>query len=188
MALTLEEIRKNKSQKRNTINFNSIEESRPFETTPKGQLTIITKEKRLEKLDEKLKKVEDRTYQLIERHNAKKLKAENTTQTITKETPNTHLTLPNLKRDISKTTYLCMPERKIPKQILRHVEKNIFKENGEYFSKIDTYQLIEELTPKKTAHYISKTIHRLRDEGWFEIIKSNSSGYRLLKIEIENFK
>jgi hypothetical protein len=158
------------------------------EPTFKGELTKITPEKALEKKDNKLKKVEEHTFKLIEKHKERKLKSENPTQAITKETPNTTPTLPNLKRDISRTTYQCMPERKTPKQILNHVMKNIFKEENQYFSKIDTYQLIEELNPKKTAHYISKTIHRLRDEGWFEIIKSNSSGYRLLKIDIKNYQ
>lgn len=159
---------------------------RGVENEPVKKSELKKPESKVEKIDKKLAKIEERTDYLI-------AKAANTalpkaTPTTPKPSPIGTQNLPNLKRDISFITYLCMPDRKVPKQILKHIEASIFEENGEFFSIIDSYKLLEEINPKKSAHFLSKTIHRLRDEGWFEIIKSNSSGYRLLKIEISNYK
>ena len=157
---------------------------RPPEEIKKGQLTIP--DSLIEKIDKKLAKVEERTDFLLKKSVAKS--SPNHAQSIPQQSPNHTQTLPNLRRDVSHITYLCMPDRKVPKQILKHVEASIFEEDSLYFAIIDSYKLLEEINPKKSAHFLSKTIHRLRDEGWFEIISSNSSGYRLLKIEISNYK
>lgn len=187
MALTLDKINQLRKTKANTVKYNSTEESRPYH---RGELK---KPEPLKILDEKLEKIEKRTEFLIEKNKQAELKNQSKngnkpTPVLPQESPIPTQTLPHLKRDISKTTYMCMPDRKIPKQILKHIEKNIFKDGDDYFSKIDTYQLLEEIFPKKSAHYISKSIHRLKEEGWFEILKSSSSGYRLVKITIQYFQ
>lgn len=157
---------------------------RPPEEIKKGQLTIP--DSLIEKIDKQLAKVEERTDFLLNKATLKS--SPNHAQTIPKPSPISTQSLPDLKRDVSYVTYLCMPDRKVPKQILKHVEASIFEEDGKFFAIIDSYRLLEEINPKKSAHFLSKTIHRLRDEGWFEIVISNSSGYRLLKIDIGNYK
>ena len=73
-----------------------------------------------------------------------------------------------------------MPPRKLPRKILDHIKANAWAENGEWFSRIDSYEL--SLVAEINAHQIGNTVRQLKNEGFFEIIEHSTSGYRLLKI------
>ena len=73
-----------------------------------------------------------------------------------------------------------MPPRKLPRRILDHVKANAWTENGEWFSRIDSYEL--SLVAEINSHQIGNTVRQLKNEGFFEIVEHSTSGYRLLKI------
>lgn len=179
MALTLEQINKNKQQKKNTLNLNSSEKPRPYEVK-KGELT---KPDPVKKLDEKLEKIEKKTNKLIEKH--EKMLTTKTPQTSNKIHTNTTQAINKPKREASYFTYICMPPRKLPRKILDHVKDNAFHENGEWYSKIDSYELSAKV--QMNSHQVSNTVRQLKIEGFFEVIESSTSGYRLLKINPETF-
>ena len=186
MALSLEQIRKNKSEKKNVMNFNSSTESRPYETIQKGQLT--KPDSKIKKIDEKLEKIEKKTEKLLikakEQAN-KKLPLDY--QSTTDQVPLAYQsTTTQVKRDVSFLTYQMLSARKLPKKILNHVRKNAFKiENDQWYSKIDSFELSDET--QKPPRDLQLAVKRLQAEGWFTIIESSTSGYRKLKIEPENY-
>jgi hypothetical protein len=156
------------------------------EPTKKGELK--KPESKLEKVDRQLEKVENRTSNLIAKHITKEeAKTKKTQQLPIDSTQSTHKlainspqTINKTKREASFYTYVCMPPRRLPRKILDHVKANAWPENGEWFSRIDSYEL--SLAAEINAHQIGNTVRQLRDEGFFEIVEHSTSGYRLLKI------
>ncbi len=156
------------------------------EPVKKGELT--KPESKIERLDKQLEKVENRTSNLIAKHVAKEeAKAKKNQQFTIDSAQSTHKLATNSPRTINKTkreasfyAYICMPPRNLPRKILDHVKGNAWAENGEWFSRIDSYEL--SLVAEINAHQIGNTVRQLKNEGFFEVIEHSTSGYRLLKI------
>ena len=139
-------------------------------------------EKALEKKVKSLEKIEKKTEKLLKK--AKEAKDSPRT-TRTQPTNNSSTTPVQSKREVSFMTLRMMPPRKTPRIILEHIKVNAFEENGDWFSTIDSYEL-SSLT-NKTSDQNGTTVRRLRDQGWFEIIKADSGGFRLVTINPENY-
>lgn len=156
------------------------------EPVKKGELT--KPESKIERLDKQLEKVENRTSDLIAKHVAKEeAKTKKNQQFSIDSAQSTHKLATNPPQTINKTkraasfyAYVCMPPRKLPRKILDHVKANAWAENGEWFSRIDSYEL--SLVAEINAHQIGNTVRQLKNEGFFEVIEHSTSGYRLLKI------
>lgn len=181
MALTLDKINQLRKAKTNTVKYNGVEESRPYE---KGALT---KPNPLKIADEKLERIEKKTDRLLEK--AKRIETKKEQGNYPSNTPqlpvNYQSTTTQNKRGVSGLIYQSMPSRKIPKQILNHIKQNIFYEKNECYSKIDSYEL--SVSTGKVARDLQLPIKRLAQDGWFEVIETSTSGYRLLKINPENY-
>lgn len=157
------------------------------ESVQKGPLKIITKEELLSQKEQKLIKIENKTEKLIARAKKanKKAKPLNSHTTTTQKPLNYHSTTTQNKREVSYLTYQMMPSKKIPKQILNHVRKNAFKIQNEWYSKIDSFDLSDEI--QKEPRELQLAVKRLHAEGWFLIIETSTSGYRRLKIQPETY-
>jgi hypothetical protein len=165
-----------------------VEELKKIQTTPQSpifreRLNIPRGELKkpissLEKLDNQLSKIEIKTSHLLEKvDNASKTKSAQSHHKLSINSPQTSN---KIKREASFYTYICMPPRKLPRKILDHVKANAWLENGDWYSRIDSYELSQ--MAEINAHQIGNTVRQLRNEGFFEIIEHSTSGYRLLKI------
>lgn len=154
------------------------------ETTFKGELTKITPEMVLEKQDKKLQKIEERTEKLIQQSEKRKAKTvveplKKHSSTVVKALSNHSLKLPN----VSYLDFLIM--KGIKKLVLKEIEKNIFFENSECFSFIDTEIIRKE--HNVPSNILRDAIFKLKKEKWFEPIRQQYTK-RLVKIEIQNYK
>ena len=156
------------------------------EPVKKGELT--KPESKIERVDKQLEKVESRTSDLIAKYvTREEVKTKKARELTTNSTQSPHKlpiespqTINKTKREASFYAYVCMPPRKLPRKILDHVKTNAWTENGEWFSRIDSYEL--SLVAEINAHQIGNTVRQLKNEGFFEVIEHSTSGYRLLKI------
>jgi len=160
-------------------------ESFNSEPVKKGELT--KPESKIERVDKQLKKIELKTDKLLEKAKAiedNKLPLTNHSRTTQPPLKNQSFTTQK-KRDVSFLTFQSMPSRKTPKQILNHVRENAFTSEGAWFSKIDSYDLAT--TVGKPPRDLQLAVKRLSEEGWFQIIETSTSGYRILKINPEEY-
>jgi hypothetical protein len=160
---------------------------RPPEEIRKGELKKLALENILEKEDARLEKIEAKTNKLL-------LKAEQINEpklpisypSLTTQLPvNCQSTTTQNKRSVSFLTFQSMPSRKIPRQILNHVRQNAFMNEGAWYSKIDSYELA--MATGKSPRDLQLAVKRLFEEGWFRIIETSTSGYRILKIKPEEY-
>jgi hypothetical protein len=156
-----------------------------FNNEPVAKGELKKPETKIEKVDRQLKKVEEKTDKLLEKAKASQEKIEANLpynyQPTTPQVPVKHpiATIQN-KRTVSFLTFQTMPARLAPRQILNHVRQYAFINEGVWYSKIDTFELT--LLTGKSARDLQKPVRRLIEEGWFEIVETSTSGYRILKI------
>lgn len=153
------------------------------EKTPiiKGELK---KPNPIEKELSRLEKIEIKTDKLIQQSANRKEK------TVAKPSPDRGLSIvkatSNRSLKINTASYVDFLIMKgIKKVILKEIEKNIFKENLEYFSFIDTEVIKKE--NNIPSNILRDAISKLKKENWFEPIKQHYTK-RLVKIEISNYK
>lgn len=153
----------------------------------KMKSSIRKKNAQKKKIDNKIKsltKKEKQTNQLLIK--AKKKKDRSKPDTTRKQLRyNSDTARVQNKRDVSFVALRMMPMRKSPRKILEYVKRNAYKENNDWFSIIDSYELSE--ITGKNADQNGTTIKRLKNQGWFEILKFDTRGSRLLKINPNNF-
>jgi hypothetical protein len=145
-----------------------------------------SKKEALENSEKRWKKLEDRTDRHMARQEAKAEK-QNTNPGTSQVQPNDNPGTARVqnKRTASYTTLQCLPMRLVPRKILDHIKANAFQSEGDWFSRVDSFEIQDSL--QKDSNHLRKAISRLKDEGWFEVIEASSSGYRLLKIDPKNF-
>lgn len=155
------------------------------EKVERGALT--TPISKLEKLDKQLENVEIKTDKLLEKAKA----IEDKKVPLGHQSPATQLPVKHpsattqKERSVSFLTFQSMPSRKTPKQILNHILQNAFINEGNWFSKIDSYDLA--LAVGKSPRDLQLAVKRLSEEGWFQVIETSTSGYRILKINPEEY-
>lgn len=151
------------------------------EPVKKGELK--KPESKIENIDKQLEKVQQRTEELL-------LKAKFAEEkSIAKAQPNHSQTIvkPSSNRSLKKRTeptyidYLLM--KGIKKLILEEVEKNIYEENGEYYSFLDTQEIITD----SSANIIRDSIYKLKKDNWFEILDQHYTK-RFIKVEIKKYR
>lgn len=152
------------------------------------KITIIKGELKkpnpIEKELSRLEKIEIKTDKLIQQS------ANRNENTVAKASPDHSLTVAkassNRSLKINTASYVDFLIMKgIKKVILKEIEKNIFKENSEYFSFIDTEMIKKE--NNIPSNILRDAISKLKKENWFEPIKQHYTK-RLVKIEIQNYK
>lgn len=137
-----------------------------------------------EKLDTRMEKIEKRTDFLIEKSKKQELKStqikSKSIQINTDQEQNGRLA-----KEPSLLEFYCL--KGLPKIILRHIQdKTSFDDNlQKWISIIDTEDL-KSLTGK-TASHLSVQILRLEKQGWFELLRSNNAGVRVIQINPEAF-
>jgi hypothetical protein len=156
-----------------------------FSNEPVAKGELKKPESKIEKVDRQLRKIEDKTDSLLKKakERGERENSENPTSSIPQPIIKTTSTLHHSEPRASHFAFMSLPPRKIPRQILNHIKSNAFSSSGQWFSRIDSYELMS--STGKTAHYLSVAIGRLALEKWFEIIESSSGGYRILKIDPE---
>lgn len=154
---------------------------------PVGKAELKKPISKLEKLDKQLRNVEIKTDKLLEK--AKNIEdrrsARNNQSTTTQSPVKSHSAATQIRRSVSFLTFQSMPSRKTPKQILSHIRQNAFINEGNWFSKIDSYDLA--LAVGKPPRDLQLAVKRLCEEGWFQILETSTSGYRILKINPEEY-
>jgi len=149
---------------------------------PKGELKKPVSP--TEKLDTRMEKIEKRTDFLIEKSKKQELKStqvkSNSIQVNTGREQNGRSA-----KEPSLLEFYCL--KGLPKIILRHIQdKTSFDDNlQKWISIIDTEDL-KSLTGK-TASHLSVQILRLEKQGWFELLRSNNAGVRVIQINPEAF-
>lgn len=159
----------------------------------KGQLTIP--DSLIEKIDKQLEKIESKTSKMLDKHFKKE---ELRSQAIIEDFPQT-IGEPSLKRSqtiakasvnrspkpckVSYVDYLMM--KGIRKEILKYVKDNMFEDQNETYSFIDTDEII--LKIKTSANVIRDTVYKLKKEGWF-MIENQQYSRRLVKINPNNYQ
>lgn len=147
------------------------------EPVKKGELK---KPDTLKAIGEKLERIQTKTDTLIEKSN--NLTVKNHSQTIAKSSQS--VANRSLKRPT--VSYLDFILNKgIRKEILKYIEQNIFEENNEHYSFIDTDEISKKVST--TSGILRDTIYKLKKEGWF-IIKNQHYNRRLIQININNFR
>lgn len=179
MALSLEEIKKLKKQRVSRVNYNSSVEALPFHKGP-----LKKQESPLIKLDNKLEKIQTKTDAML----VKSQKAKQQLDSIQSVSNHNVISIQSVSNqqvryEASFYDYVSMSKRKLPRQILDHIKEKSFYRNDEWYSTIDTFELMD-LT-KKTAHHLSVAVMRLEERGWFKIHRSSTAGNRTLLINKE---
>jgi hypothetical protein len=137
------------------------------------------------KLDSRMEKVENRTDFLIEKSKkqlARSAQVKNMSALI-----DTHQEQKGrIAKEPSLLEFYCL--KGLPKIILRHIqEKVVFSDElQKWISVIDTEDLKQ--ISGKTASHLSVQILRLEKQGWFQLLKSNNAGVRVVQINPENFQ
>lgn len=136
----------------------------------------------LKKLDEKLEKVEIKTDRLIEKYKKQELKSAHiknkSAQIKTHQEHNKHTAK---TKEASLIEFHCL--KGLPKSIINHIKEKAVHDNQlqKWISIIDTEDL--KLITNKTASHLSVQILRLEKQGWFQILKSNNAGVRVVEID-----
>ena len=136
----------------------------------------------LKKLDEKLEKVEIKTDQLIEKHKKQELKSTHiknkSAQVETRQEHNKHIAK---TKEASLIEFHCL--KGLPKSIINHIKEKAVHDDQlqKWISIIDTEEL--KLITNKTASHLSVQMLRLEKQGWFQILKSNNAGVRVVEID-----
>jgi hypothetical protein len=130
-----------------------------------------------------LQRLEDKTDKMLKKSEQKEGSRASTSHIQPVHKPYTrHI---QSRRDVSYLTFQCLPPSKAPFQVLTLVKSNAFSESGHWYSKLDSYKAIEAIGTD--SHHLRMTVMRLKKEGWFEVLESSGSGYRLLKIDPKIF-
>jgi hypothetical protein len=137
----------------------------------------------LKKTDAKLEKVETRTGQLIEKSKKRELRSlqiKNKSPQVTTHQEQILLSA-KTKKEASLIEFHCL--RGLPKSIIIHIQEraNLDSQLQKWISVIDTEEL--KLITKKTASHLSVQLLRLEKQGWFQILKSNNAGVRVIEID-----
>lgn len=136
----------------------------------------------LKKLDEKLEKIEIKTDRLIEKHNKQELKSTHiknkSTQLASHQEQNKHIAK---TKEASLIEFYCL--KGLPKSIINHIKEKATHDDQlqKWISIIDTEEL--KLITNKTASHLSVQMLRLEKQGWFQILKSNNAGVRVVEID-----
>jgi hypothetical protein len=136
----------------------------------------------LKKLDEKLEKIEIKTDRLIEKHKKQGLKSaqvkNKSKQVDTYQEQNIHIAK---TKEASLIEFHCL--KGLPKSIINHIKEKAGLDDQlqKWISIIDTEEL--KLITNKTASHLSVQMLRLEKQGWFQILKSNNAGVRVIEID-----
>ena len=184
MALTLDKINQLRKARTSTVKYNSSEESRPFESVKKGDLKNPN-ENKLQKIDQKLEKIEKHTEKLIEKHS--KSSANNNNVIIESSPSHNKKTHTATKKEPSYIEFLCL--KGIPGLIAKHISKTLYfdKTLGKNICIVDTEELIKSYHKKVSANEIANAIWRMKASGWFEVLSSKNNGMRIISISNISF-
>ena len=158
-----------------------------FNNEPVKKGELIKPISNTEKVDRQLEKVEIKTSRLLTKHfDKEELKAQKIVkpslkhnQTIAKASVNHS----PKKCKVSYVDYLMM--KGIRKEILKYVKDNMFEDDGDTYSFIDTEEIISKIDT--SANVIRDTIYKLKKEGWF-MIENQQYSRRLVKINPNNYQ
>lgn len=195
MALTLEQLSKNK--KENKLNYNSENKALPFsslkideESAKKGELTKPISS--IERVDRNLKRIQEKTDRILER-TEKAQQSEIEKNHIANESLTSHQHVDNTsptdrqqkrssesKKTASTVELYCL--KGLPKLIIANVKKNATYDTylSKWISVLDTDEL--KVLTNKSAKHISVQVLRLEKQKWFKILKSNNAGARVVEI------
>lgn len=195
MALTLEQLSKNK--KENKLNYNSENKALPFsslkideESAKKGELTKPISS--IERVDRNLKRIQEKTDRILERtEKAQQSEIEknhiaNESLTSHQHVDNTSPTDRQQKRSVESKKTASTVElhclKGLPKLIIANVKKNATYDTylSKWISVLDTDEL--KVLTNKSAKHISVQVLRLEKQKWFKILKSNNAGARVVEI------
>jgi hypothetical protein len=135
----------------------------------------------LKKLDEQLEKVEIKTDRLIEKHKKQELRSihikNKSAQIESYQEHNKHTAK---AKEASLIEFHCL--KGLPKSIINHIKEKATHDDQlqKWISIIDTEEL--KLITNKTASHLSVQMLRLEKQGWFQILKSNNAGVRVVEI------
>lgn len=136
----------------------------------------------LKNLDEKLEKVEIKTDRLIEKHKKQELKSKHIKNKSAQiETRQEQKKYTAKTKEASLIEFHCL--KGLPKSIINHIKEKAVHDNQlqRWISIIDTEEL--KLITNKTASHLSVQMLRLEKQGWFQILKSNNAGVRVVEID-----
>jgi hypothetical protein len=134
----------------------------------------------IKKIDEKLERIQTKTDKLIDQSNKKV--AINHSPSIAKSSQS----VANHSLNKCAVSYLDFILNKgIRKEILKYIEQNIFEEDGQHYSFIDTDEISKQIST--TSGILRDTIYKLKKDGWF-VIKTQHYNRRLIQININNFR
>lgn len=152
----------------------------------KNPESLTVKAEKLEKSAKKWGKLEERTDRHLARIKTKAVQpTEDAGTTNVQGNDKTGTERVQNRRAPSYTTFLCLPPRMTPRMILNQIRANAFQIEKEWFSRIDSFEAIEKI--QKDSNHLRKTVSRLKEEGWFQVLEASGAGYRLLKIDPKIF-
>lgn len=160
-----------------------IRRVRGVENEPVKKGELKGPEEQLKKLDKKLEKVEIKTKQLIDKSKKQvinSLQIKNISPRITTYQEQIKHDAKS-KKEASLVEFYCL--KGLPKSIITHIKEKARHDDQllKWISIIDTEEL--KLITKKTASHLSVQMLRLEKQGWFQILKSNNAGVRVLEID-----